>query len=374
MRHPSERQGVEGLTRREFMRRAAFAGVAMPSAAAILAACGSNPSSGGSSGTTLRLLAWEGYANDEWVKPFEKQNNVDVVVTYMGSDDEQFAKMRAGGGTNYDLVSPNQANLPLFREENLIVPLDESKLSNYSNVIPQLRDMKYRLDDGKLWGSPFAWGANAMMYVPSALPAAPKSWNDLWGKAFAGKVIMPDDAILNTSVAALALGIADPFNLTDQQLSQVKEKLLELKPNIVTFYTGFSDAANLMASGEATIGMSTGSLIVKQAADQGAKVVEVVPSEGAISWLDTWAITKGGADKLDIAYKWLNYTLTPEVQAAMVTANQYGGLVDLNGKISSELMTLTHMGDPSFLTKLIPQVLPENIEKRQTIFNEVKSA
>lgn len=364
------------MTRREFMRRAAIAGVAVPSLSAILAACGSKTPSGGggTSGTALRLLAWEGYANDEWVKPFQEQYSVDVVVTYMGSDDEQFAKMRAGGGTNYDIVSPNQANLPLFSQEGLIVPLDESKLTSYSNVIPQLKDMKYRLDDGKLWGSPFAWGVNAMMYNSTAVPSAPTSWNDLWNSKYTGKVTMPDDAILNTSVAALALGFPDPFTLSDPQLAQVKQKLLELKPNVSTFFTGFGDAANLMVSGEAVIGMSTGSLIVKQAADQGTTVVEVVPDEGAISWLDTWAITKGGADKLDVAYKWLNYTLTPEVQAAMVTANQYGGLVDLTGKVTPELISLTHMGDPSFLTKLIPQVLPESVEKRQQIFNEVKSA
>jgi putative spermidine/putrescine transport system substrate-binding protein/spermidine/putrescine transport system substrate-binding protein len=342
--------------------------------AVVGAACGTTPATSSRGDRILRLLVWEGYANDEWVKPFEDRYDVDVVVTYMGSDDEQFAKMRAGGGTNYDLVSPNQANLPLYRKEGLIAPIDESRLKNYANVIPELRDLRYRLEDGKLWGAPYVWGANPLMYNPAEIDTPPTSWNDLWDPKYKGKVIMPDDAILNTSVAALALGFSDPFNLTDDQLEKVKEKLLELKPNILTYYTGFGDAANLMASGEAVIGMSIGSLIVKQAADQGTEIVETVPKEGAISWLDTWAITKGGENKLDLVYDWLNYTLTPEVQAQVVEANQFGGVVDLTGKVDPSLLKITHMDDPSFLASLIPQVLPESIEKRQEIFNEVKTA
>ena len=41
MRHPKEREPANGVSRREFLRRAAAAGIAVPSLSAILAACGS---------------------------------------------------------------------------------------------------------------------------------------------------------------------------------------------------------------------------------------------------------------------------------------------------------------------------------------------
>ena len=65
----------------------------------------------------LRILSWEGYCEDEWVKPFEEKHDVKLSVSYMGSDDELFAKMRGGKGLTYDLLSTNVAHL---------VPLSQS--------------------------------------------------------------------------------------------------------------------------------------------------------------------------------------------------------------------------------------------------------
>ncbi len=35
----------------------------------------------------LRVLAWQGYADDDWVKQFEKETGADVKVVFIGSDD-----------------------------------------------------------------------------------------------------------------------------------------------------------------------------------------------------------------------------------------------------------------------------------------------
>ena len=42
----------------------------------------------------LRILAWQGYADDDWVKAFETQYNVDVSVVFIGTDDEIWAKIK----------------------------------------------------------------------------------------------------------------------------------------------------------------------------------------------------------------------------------------------------------------------------------------
>ena len=56
MSHPKDR--IPPLSRREFLRRAAMTGVAVPSLAAILAACGSDDGgTGGSTGSSPRAPA-----------------------------------------------------------------------------------------------------------------------------------------------------------------------------------------------------------------------------------------------------------------------------------------------------------------------------
>ena len=54
------------------------------------------PTSIGPGEGQLSLVAWEGYAQDQWVKPFEKQTGCKVQRKYAGSSDEMVTLMRAG--------------------------------------------------------------------------------------------------------------------------------------------------------------------------------------------------------------------------------------------------------------------------------------
>ena len=53
----------------------------------------------------LNLIAWEGYAQPQWVKPFEQQTGCQVNAKYAGSSSEMVSLMANGGGGQYDLVS-----------------------------------------------------------------------------------------------------------------------------------------------------------------------------------------------------------------------------------------------------------------------------
>src|SRR5215469_15124814 len=84
---------------------------------------GSTPAGTGSSGQTvptanlpvlqkigkgegqLNLIAWEGYLNPVWVRPFQQQTGSQVNAKYAGSSDEMVALMKNGGGGQYDMVS-----------------------------------------------------------------------------------------------------------------------------------------------------------------------------------------------------------------------------------------------------------------------------
>ena len=50
------------------------------------------------------------------------------------------------------------------------------------------------------------------------------------------------------------------------------------------------------------------------AAAQKVKLTQIIPSEGAASYVDAWAIPPKGPDR-DGVLEWINQTLTPKVQA-----------------------------------------------------------
>src|SRR4051812_14210134 len=53
----------------------------------------------------LNLIAWEGYTQPQWVKPFEQDTGCEVNAKYGGSSDEMVSLMRNGGGGQWDMVS-----------------------------------------------------------------------------------------------------------------------------------------------------------------------------------------------------------------------------------------------------------------------------
>ena len=56
---------------------------------------------------TLRLLTWGSYAPEELVKKFQAEYpDIKVEVTF-SNNEEMVAKLRATGGTGYDLAQPS---------------------------------------------------------------------------------------------------------------------------------------------------------------------------------------------------------------------------------------------------------------------------
>jgi putative spermidine/putrescine transport system substrate-binding protein len=103
---------------RRRIARPLSAALALTAASVIAAGCGGSSSSGGStpqgSGIAgqsvptaglpvlktigkgegqLNLIAWEGYLNPIWVKPFEQQTGCQINAKYAGSSDEMVALM-----------------------------------------------------------------------------------------------------------------------------------------------------------------------------------------------------------------------------------------------------------------------------------------
>src|SRR6266536_2304883 len=71
---------------------------------------GSSPGGGATAGSaaqvpTANLIAWEGYLQPQWVKPFQNQTGCQVHATYAGTSDQMVTLMKNGGGGQYDMVS-----------------------------------------------------------------------------------------------------------------------------------------------------------------------------------------------------------------------------------------------------------------------------
>ena len=129
---------------------------------------------------TLNLLVWEGYADPSFVQAFEEQNHCKISASYMGSSDELMAMLRGGSAGNYDVISPSSDVATSIATAGLAAPLDLSKIPSYSQLSPQLTSLALVRDKGQVYGVPFMWGPDPIIYDTTAFPQPPDSWSILW--------------------------------------------------------------------------------------------------------------------------------------------------------------------------------------------------
>jgi len=172
------------------------------------------------------------------------------------------------------------------------------------------------------------------MCTPSACPdLVPagitfNSWNDLWNPALKGKLSAPDfdpSHIIDVS-ALLSGGDASTWE-------KGQDKLKALKPNFKAFYTNDANSQQLIAAGETPVQIVL-SMNAYYMIGQGVPIKVAMPKEGAVLGVDTMGIMKGTA-KSDLAHKFMNIALSPDVQAKIVAAKKASPVID-DAKVSPE--------------------------------------
>jgi putative spermidine/putrescine transport system substrate-binding protein len=292
-----------------------------------VSACGSSSktSSSASLPTTigqgegqLNLVAWEGYTQPEWVKPFEAQSGCHVHSKYAGSSDEMVTLMRQGGG-QYDMVSASgDASLRLIRGGE-VTPMNVALVPEWKNFIPQLQSPSHNTVDGKHYGISLQWGPNTLLYNTKSVTPAPTSWSVIYSPKFKGEVTVPAnpiqiaDAALYLSKTQPSLGISDPYELTEAQLNAAANLLKQQKPLIKKYWALASDEIELFKNGDAVIGAAWPYQYSTLIADH-EPVQQIIPKEGATGWADTWMLATHAKDP-NCAYKWVNWVSSPKVQA-----------------------------------------------------------
>jgi putative spermidine/putrescine transport system substrate-binding protein len=284
-------------------------------------------------GGTLNMIAWEGYTYKQWVNPFEKQSGCTVHSKFAGSSDEMVTLMRSGGGSQYDMVSASgDASLRLIYGHD-VQAVDPSKIPDFKNFGKAFQSPPNNTIDGKHYGISLQWGPNTLLYNTKVVKPAPTSWSAIYGPAYKGKVTVPDnpiqiaDAALYLMKHSPSLKITDPYELNATQFKAATNLLRKQKPLIKKYWALASDEIDLFKNGDAVIGASWPYQTNTLKADK-APVKDLVPSEGATGWLDTWMVS-AHTKNLDCAYKWLAYISTPKVQAEQAI---YFGETPVNSK------------------------------------------
>ncbi|HWS29189.1 MAG TPA: extracellular solute-binding protein [Clostridia bacterium] len=268
------------------------------------------------SGKTLTVANWKGYGSDAdyGELAFEQKYNCNVEHVYFTSLEEMMTMLKTGGLGTIDVCLPNSQYIKPLRDQNLIQPIDISKVSTYANLMESLTSFAdANGENGEVYAVPWTWGTTSLGYNTDAIPETITSLSALWDSKYAGKVALFDDYNTEIMMTAMYLG-EDPYN---PDLEKVKAALLEIKANTKTYWASYDDFIKPYTSGEIVIGnMWTG--IASQLKSAGQPVAYVYPEEGTVGWTDFWAIAKD-APNYDLACKWVEFMTDIEFQTAFAT-------------------------------------------------------
>ncbi|HST39637.1 MAG TPA: extracellular solute-binding protein [Conexibacter sp.] len=273
---------------------------------------------------TLNMITWEGYANDAYVRPFEERYGIKVKPTYASSDTELVAKAATQRGA-FPVVSVNGAVRARQAAAGAIQPLDVSKLEHYDGAPQQLRDAL--VIDGETWGTPQNWGVNPFIYDRASLSADEvTSYDVLWNPALRGKLSLWNEISI-IYIGATVLGFNDDvFDLSDDQLEQIKERMLTLAPQVRTTWSSGGELVQLFTNGEVAASPGWASIYTQLEREGGGRFAQAVfDDSGANAWVDGIGIGAEVSEPCkEAAYAWINWMTDPEMQATLVEETGYG--------------------------------------------------
>jgi putative spermidine/putrescine transport system substrate-binding protein len=292
---------------------------------------------------SLNIIVWAGYAEKDWVRPFQQQTGCTVNVKVGNTSDQMVSLMKSG---QYDGVSASgDATLRLIYGGD-VAPVNTKLVPNYATISSFLKDGDWNSVNGQMYGIPHGWGANLLMWDPRTVKGSLNSWGAVFDKASAydGKVTAYDSPIYIADAALYLmrtqpdLKIKDPYSLTAKQLDAAVSLLKDQNKHVSEYWADYTKEVQAFESGTSVVGTTW--QVIANTINSGAKtkVKTVLPKEGATGWSDTWMIS-AQAKHPNCMYKWMNYIVSPKANAQVA---------EYFGEAPSQTKACDQTSDPKF--------------------------
>ena len=291
----------------------------------------------------LNIFTWEGYFDDTTLAQFQEETGIKVNYSTFASNEEMLLKLQANGGSEYDIVLASDYAISAARKQNLLLPLDKEKLTNWDNLNPDYLNQYF--DPDNVYSMPYTVGSPMIVYDPEQVEGELTSFNDLWNADFADGVWLINDARVSIGATLKTLGYS--YNTTDQaQLDEASEKLATLKPNVRVL--DYDLNYNYLANGEVKVAYLFTPYVVLSLLEN-PNLVAVFPEEGIGFGIDSIVIPVN-APHPDNAHAFMNFYLRPEIAAFVAEWQAY-----INPNAAADELI-----DPDFAA-MSPFHIPENL-------------
>jgi len=268
------------------------------------------------------VYTWAGYDIPEMYPPYvEKYGRAPEFSIW---NDEEEAILKINGGYQPDTVFPCSYKVQKWYDAGIIGPIDTSRIPDFGDLFPALASMKEINIGGNTVWVPMDWGQTSVLYRTDLAPeyVGNETWEILWDPKYEGRLSTMNSLVDGAVVAAIVLGLEDPFTIQGEDFARVKEKLVEQKPLLRFYADDPTTIEQALASGEvvaATAWNQSYAALLRE----GLPVAFMNPKEGAMTWVCGLSICANAA-RPDKAHDVVAAMLSPESRAWGMVNYGYG--------------------------------------------------
>ncbi len=299
------------LTRRQMTKLLASAGVVMAASPLLSRKAAAEE-------VNLTLLEWNGYEYESFHPEYNKKYGGQPDVTFFAETEDAFQKMRAG--FKCDLVHPCTASIAKFKDAGLIKALETDRIPRWGDVIPYLLDVKGVRIDGDYWFSPWDWGYSTVAYNPDVIEIEKPTFEIFVDPKFKGKTALTSQIGVNTLVAGVIGGWANPLDPTDAELATAPDIFTAMLENARFVWTDSTQLEQAWVAGDVGISYVYGSAS-RRMKEEGIPIIVVDP---VMPWMCGLCVSANGAGSEDQAYDYINAMLDPVGGVSLFDVYGYG--------------------------------------------------
>ena len=259
----------------------------------------------------LYLFNWTYYTPDDVIKQFQDEFGVEVHIDSFASNEEMFAKLKAGA-SGYDIVFPSQDYASIMINEGMLMELDHSKMPNLQYVSNFVLD-NATYDPTMKYAVPYYMGIAGIAVNKTKVTEYGKSWNIFGREDLKNRMCMMND-IREVIGDALKYQGHSVNSTNEEELEAAKNLVInEWKPNLVGFDAeGFGKA---FSRGDFWVVQGYEEVVYSEVEKDKWDIIDFfIPDEGGPMYLDSMCVLKD-AKNYDTALEFINFIHRPEVYA-----------------------------------------------------------
>lgn len=265
------------------------------------------------------LLNWSEYMDQTLLAQFEQESGIHVREVFFETEEERDGLLAQTNGVGYDVVVMQAKDVQAYVRSQWLAPIPADTMPNLVHIPKKWRTT---YPDAEHYSVPWVWGTLGIGYRKDLVKQEVTSWMDLLrpDSSLKNRILMLDDSIAMRTIAMKSLGYS--MNDFDKKVLDESATLLRRQqPFVHTYgYMGLGEKSPMITGQYWMALMFNGDAITLS--KQEPNVAFVVPKEGTLLWVDSFAILKA-SPKQALSARFIDFLHRPEMAARLAETVNY---------------------------------------------------